>query len=273
MPAIHPARLRQQAAVLVEHFYDPPAFIRSLHHLFDFYTERIHPTSQASELPALLPAYRVRPPVLRQILLELAPLIDEDPESGLVLCDALWEQPYLEFRLLAAGLLGQIPYTFAEATVSRLQAWIRPGIEDRLVEALFTKGVACLRKNNQTALIRLVEDWLNEPDLFYQHLGLRLLLSLLKEPEFENLPVFYRLIQSLTRTCPARLRPDLLDALAVLAQRSPNETAYFLRQTLAMPNSPDTPFLLRLSLREFPPEIQENLRNLGREFYNKPRSK
>jgi len=271
MPAIHPARLRQQAAVLVEHFYDPPAFIRSLHHLLDSYAERIHPTGQARELPALLPAYRVRPPVLRHILLELAPLVDGDPESGLALCDALWEQPYLEFRLLAAGILGQIPCTYVEGIVSRLQGWIRPDIESRLVDALFVQGATCLRKKNQTALIRLAESWLHESDSFYQQLGLRLLLSLLKEPEFENLPVLYRLIQNLTRNCPARLRPDLLDALAALAQRSPNETAYFLRQTMTMPNSPDTPLLLRLSLQEFPPEIQENLRSISREYYDKPR--
>jgi hypothetical protein len=265
MPAILPARLRQQAALLVKHFYKPAAFVRSLHHLLDGYADRVHRPGQAGEPPPLLTAYKVRPPVLRQILLELAPLARDDPESGLTLCDALWEQPYLEFRLLAASLLGQIPCIPSEPILERLHAWIKPEVEARLVDALFTHGLACLRQKDPMALIGLAESWLNEKDWFYQQMGLRLLLPLINDPQFENLPVFYRLILPLTRTAPVRLRPDLLDVLAALTRRSPNETAYFLQRTAAMPNSPDTAWLIRQSLHEFPEKMREGLRDLSRE--------
>jgi hypothetical protein len=273
MPAILPARLRQQAALLVKHFYNPAAFARSLHHLLDSYADRVQRPGQAGDPPPLLAAYKVRPPVLRQILLELAPLARDDPESGLALCDALWEQPYLEFRLLAASLLGLIPCSPAEPVLARLQAWIRPGIEARLVDALFTQGLACLRQKDPVALVGLAEVWLKDKDLFYQQTGLRLLLPLIDDPQFENLPVFYRLIFPLTRSAPARLRPDLLDVLAALAHRSPNETAYFLQQTAVMPNSPDTAWLIRQSLHEFPEKMQEGLRNLSRDRLEQSRRK
>jgi hypothetical protein len=91
------------------------------------------------------------------------------------------------------------------------------------------------------------------------------LLPLICDPAFENLPVFFRLIQQLCQAAPAALRPDLLDVLAALARRSPQETAYFLRQTLIFPDSPDTPWLIRQSLSQFPPEMQSSLRQAMRE--------
>jgi hypothetical protein len=114
-------------------------------------------------------------------------------------------------------------------------------------------------------LIRLIEGWLRSTKIFQQQLGLRALLPLIQDPGFENLPVFFRLIQSLCQTAPAALRPDLLDVLAALARRSPQETAYFLRQTLMFPDSADTPWLVRQSLSKFPPEYQASLRQAVRE--------
>jgi hypothetical protein len=59
MPAIQPARLRQQAALMVEHFDQPAAFVRSLHHLLEYYADRAHRPGQAGKPPALLAAYNV----------------------------------------------------------------------------------------------------------------------------------------------------------------------------------------------------------------------
>lgn len=264
MPAISPARLKQQAALLSEHFDDPAAFVRSLHHLLEFYAERVHRPGQAGEPPPLLSAYKVRLPVLRQIVLELAPLAEADPQAGLALCDALWEQPVLDFRLLAAGLLGKIPCADPEPPLARIQAWIRPDVEARLVDTLFNQGIACLRKQQPVILVELAEAWLDEKDLFYQQLGLRLLVPLIQDPDFENLPVFFRLIHDLTRSSPARLRPDVLDILEALARRSPTETAYFLRQTAAMPNSPTAAWFIRQSLAAFPAATRESLRQVSR---------
>ena len=76
--------------------------MRSLHHLLDFYADRARRPGQSGKPAPLIDAYKVHPPVLRHILQELIPLAAENPDAGLALCDALWEQPYLEFRLLAS---------------------------------------------------------------------------------------------------------------------------------------------------------------------------
>lgn len=100
---------------------------------------------------------------------------------------------------------------------------------------------------------------------------MRLLLTLARDPTHENLPAFFRLIQPLTRNSPARLRPDVLDILETLARRSPKETAYFLRETALLPNSPATLFLIRQLVKAFPEEVEEDLRRFIRQLGDEER--
>ena len=264
VPAIQPARLRQQSALLAEHFDNPPAYVRSLHYLLDFYADRARRPSQAGKPGPLLEAYKVRPPVLRLILQELVPLAQQDPEKGFALCDAFWKEPYLEFRMLAAMLLGQMPVETPEPITQRIHDWITTDLEMHLVDTILTQGISRLRQERPLVLVDLIQDWLNNSKSFYQQLGLRALLPLINDPGFENLPAFFRMIQPLTCNAPSALRPDLLDVLTALAHRSPQETAHFLRQCLTFPNASDTPWLVRQVLEEFPPEIQESLRQFMR---------
>lgn len=265
VPAIQPALLRQQAALLVEHFNDPPAYIRSLHYLLDFYADRARRPGQSGMPAPITSAYKVRPPVLRMILQELTLPAVEEPETGLRLCDALWAEPNLEFRLLAAMLLGQIPPSPPERIIARVKTWLVPDLEFYLIEALMNHALGRLRQEHPLSMIRLIQDWLESSQPLLQQLGLRALLPLVENPQFENLPVFFRLVQPLACNVPPGLGPDLLDVLAALAHRSPNETAYFLRQTLSYPDAADTAWLIRQLLNEFPPEQQQMLHNVVKE--------
>jgi hypothetical protein len=265
VPAIQPALLRQQAALLVEHFDDPPAYIRSLHYLLDFYADRARRAGQTGIPAPIISAYNVRPPVLRMILQELTPPAIEAPESGLALCDALWAEPNLESRLLAAMLLGQIPPDPPERIIARLKTWLVPDLEFYLIEALMNNALGRLRQEHPQSMVRLILEWLESSKPLYQQLGLRALLPLVENPQFENLPIFYRLVQPLAGNVPPGLRPDLLDVLTALARRSPQETAYFLRQTLSYPDAADTAWLIRQLLFEFPPEQQQMLYELVKE--------
>ena len=265
MPAIQPARLRQQVAQLAEHFDDPPTFTRSLHLLLDYYSDRARRPGKTGRPGPLLVAYNVRSPVLRMLVQELNPLIQENPAGGLDLCDALWAEPYLEFRLLAAMLLGQVPPTPPEVITDRLKLWITTDVEFFLIEALLNHGVERLHREQPQAFLQLIESWMESTKIFQQQLGLRALVQLINDPTFENLPIFFRLIQPLCLASPAGLRPDLLDVISALARRSPQETAYFLRQSLMFPDAPDTPWLIRQSLSHFPVELQSSLRQAMRD--------
>jgi hypothetical protein len=53
----------------------------------------------------------------------------------------------------------------------------------------------------------------------------------------------------------------LLDVMRVLAMRSPNESAFFLRQNLTvMIDDDSTAWLIRKSVRYFPEEVQKSLK-------------
>lgn len=260
MPAIQTARLRQQSALLAEHFNDPTAYVRSLHYLLDFYADRAKRPGQSGKPEPLIEAYQVHPPVLRLILQELVPLARNNPEKGFALCDALWKESYLEFRMLASMLIGQMPVETAEEITERIKLWIKADLEVQLVDAILTHGLMRLRRERPRILENLIQNWLDDTNNFYQQLGLRALLSTISDPSFENLPAFLHMIQPFMEKAPGVLRPDILEVVAALAHCTPQETAYYLRQCLTSRDATDTPWLIRQVLHEFPPEIQKSLR-------------
>lgn len=266
MPAILLSRLRKQCAQLIDLFNQPQSFVHTLHELLDHYTDHTHHPGQAGEPAPLLASYKVPKPVLHHIQRELAPLAASNPEAALELSDAIWAEPFLEFRILAASLLGQVPPNPSERILSRIQAWAKSGDEDRFLTELLTQGLSRCSQESPESLIEQVKDWLSNSDISSQRLGLRSLHNLLSSHGYENMPIFFSLLTPYTRKLPSQLRPDMLDILRTLARRVPKETAYFLRQNLHAPDNPDTAWLIRHCLHEFPYEIQDNLRTTVREI-------
>ena len=157
MPAIHLAKLKQQAALLSNNFDQPKVFIRELHDMLDIYAERSHRPGQSGAPPPLIHSYNVPKPVLRQILIELAPLVTSRPGEALSLCDALWEEPYLEFRLLAASILGLIPADPPDPIFIRVEKWGRSITDDQILTELMQQGLASVRHESIEILIDIPE--------------------------------------------------------------------------------------------------------------------
>jgi hypothetical protein len=176
------------------------------------------------------------------------------------LCDALWAEACLEFRLLAAFLLGQVPPQPSEPILSRLHRWVGAGPEDRVLDAVLDRGLAFLRKSSPGVPVALAEEWLAAQDVATRRVGLRALLALIFDPSFKNIPAVFRLFSPWMREPPTALRVDLAEVLRALAHRSPQETAYVLKQILLATENPDVPWLARQVLPEFPQGIQESLR-------------
>jgi hypothetical protein len=74
------------------------------------------------------------------------------------------------------------------------------------------------------------------------------------------LPTIFRLITPFLRIAPSRLRPDILAVVRALARISPSETAYLLRQNLTAPDNPDTGWIIRQVLDEFPEDTRAGLK-------------
>jgi hypothetical protein len=136
MPAIDLARLKKQTAQLADLFDQPADFLRELKEILDYYVNRTL-RSQGVAPSSVLPTYRTPSVVLRQIETELSPVAEKNPIEALELADALWDEGWLETRLLAAFLLGTNPSargTPARATHRVDSSHPRPGGESRLTD-------------------------------------------------------------------------------------------------------------------------------------------
>jgi hypothetical protein len=260
MPAIRPADLIKQASELAENFSQPALFVRSLHTLLESYTDHTHRSGQSGEPFPLIGAYNTPPPVMRQVWVELAPQLKLHPECLLPLCDALWAESNYDLRLLAARLLGQAAIDPPGPVLQRLQAWVHPDLDRRLLDGLLQYGLEQFRNANPSIVIQLASDWLASPVLGTQQAGLRAILPLVKHSGPENLPAIFKLLTPYLRLAPTRLRPDILSLLAAIIQASPAETAYVLRYNLSAPNNPDAAWLIRQVLSAFPEDLQKGLK-------------
>src|SRR5512142_2159797 len=123
MPAAELTRLRAQINGLITRFADPNGFRLALRDLLELYANRAYRPGQAVQPQPLLPSYRVAPLIMQQLELELSKTCQEQPAAALELIETLWHDPFLEPRLLAATLLGNIPAGLGKAVTQKLRAW------------------------------------------------------------------------------------------------------------------------------------------------------
>ena len=264
MPAIQPAKLKAQVLLLAEQFSQPQKFERELTELLDQYADHTHKPGHSGAPPPLLTTFNTPLPVLRQLWSVISPLVTEMPLAALDLSDLLWLQPYLEHRYLAADILGQLPIDLKEEVIVRVQTWINHDLETRLVDVLLHRGLKRLRNEVPQIIIELADQWLQATDQLYNKLGLGLLFVITSDAAFDNLPAIFRLITPFLRNAPPPLRPDILLLLKTLIHRSPAETAFHLNLSLRATNNPDSAWLLRQVMAEFPADQQSELRRMAR---------
>ena len=258
MPAIQHNRLKAQLDQLAWLYTRPAEFCRSLNDLLERCADPTYRPGQAIAAPALTPAYRIPPLVMRQMEIALTGWGEQNPDAALATIEALWSQTYLEPRLLAAFALGQLPVQPPDPILSRLRSWIPQEGEPALQTALLERGSLRMRREMPNPWLALLNDWIINPPT--QSLALRAFPPLARDPEFINLPAVYSLLgQVLPQSLP-ELHNDLVNALLALFQRAPGETSYLLRQTLASHPTTNLQRLTRRLLPDLPPNTQSSLR-------------
>jgi hypothetical protein len=254
MPAINLAQLKTQTALLSEKFNQPEGFVLQLNVLLDFYTNRtIRSTQIARRLS--LPTYRTPKPVLRQIQFELAHQAEKQPAQAIALANSLWRAGWLETRLLAAYLLGCIPPAQAIPSLTRLPEWLSLSTDKQVRTALLTDALSRLRTENLEALFLLLEEWLKSPRHANQAWGLRALIPILSDPQFENLPAVFRIMKPAVKSAGPVTQLDLQAVMATLEKVSFTETLAFLREIIADQPSP----LMLRTIRRILPGLSTNL--------------
>jgi hypothetical protein len=204
--------------------------------------------------------------MLRHIAMQLDESCREKPLEAVAICDALWEESFLETRLLAAALLGQTGDLPPQTILTRVETWAAHTSEDRHLHALVNQALSPILHSHSDLVLEHAGIWLVSENLSLNVTSMRTLISLASDPAFDNLPAILLLITPYIRKAALPIRPDVLDLLAALARRSPRETAFFLRQNFESPDNPDTAWLARQTLQHFPEDVQTSLRNSLRQL-------
>ena len=263
MPAIDLARLKKQTAHLADLFDQPSTFLSEHREILDFYVNRSL-RSQGVAPSSVLPTYRTPTVVLRQIETELSSVAEKQPIQALELADALWDEGYLETRLLAAFLLGRIPPQ-EERLLARLTAWTQAVRDPSVRAALLTTSLTRLRKETPDLFLVLVKEWLYPARQRMWPNGIEALVPLISSQEFDNLPPIFEIIEPIVRTAPAALQFDLQELIIALYKASPDETIHFIQQILKSTKSP----LLAVALRRMSPRLPQDLQGYLREILRK----
>lgn len=259
MPAVDPTRLRFQIEDLMAFFQSPQKFHQQLRDLFSFYANRTLRFGDSIPQRSLIPIYNLPKPVLQQLEIDLKRHITADPEAALILADELWKDAYLEIKTTAINILGSVPIEEPGPILMRIETWLSPDLDQALVNRLFTMGTLKLQDAFLESWIGFLKSLLNHEDPKWAALGIRGLSEVINTPKFTNLPAVFRLISPFIHD-PQRLHFQNLELLIKnMAQRSPTETAFFLKQVLAVSESPYTTQLIKQCLPLFPEDIREEL--------------
>jgi hypothetical protein len=263
MPAIDLARLRKQAARLADFFFLPDEFIMHLHEMLDFYVNRSVRKPRALAAGANLQTYRTPSVIVKQIEQELIGPARENPGEALDLADRLWDEAYLETRLLAAFVLGQIPPKEARL-LTRLTAWTQQVYDSNLRAELLDASLARLRKEAPEMFLDLIGEWLQPGRARLWSNGVQAVISAVSDPAFFNLPPVLKLIEPVIMAAPAKLQLEIEELVLALYKASPTETIYFLRQVLSKSEDPMTAITFRRISPSFPAALKEELREFIR---------
>jgi hypothetical protein len=263
MPSIDLARLRKQSGRLADFFFVPPEFARQLHGLLDSYVNYT-----ARKRPALapgisLPSYRTPAVVIRHIEQDISADASrsENADHALELADRLWDEAWLETRLLAAFLLGQIR-PLEGRLVARLTAWTSQVRDPQLRSKLLDAGLVRMRKETPAAFLQLIGEWLRPERTHFWPNAIQASISAIGDPDFINLPPLLSVIEPVVEAAPSQFQLDLEELILALYKASPTETAYFVRYILAKSGDPMTAITFRRMAPSLPADLREEIKDL-----------
>ncbi len=265
MPAIDLSRMRKQAARLSDFFFVPDEFIKHLHEMLDAYVNYTVRKQHAAAPGANLRAYRTPAVIVKQIEQELS-LRAADPvnaDAALELADRLWDEEWLETRILAAFLLGSIPPQ-EERLLARLTAWAQQLYDADLRAELLDTSLTRLRREAPDMFLSLIGEWLQPQRQVLWANGIQAIIAAAADSQYRNLPPLMQVIEPVVMSAPAKLQNDIESLILALYAASPTETSYFVRQVLMDTDDPMTAITFRRIAPSLPRELQEEIREFTR---------
>ncbi|MFN2215460.1 MAG: DNA alkylation repair protein [Anaerolineales bacterium] len=231
MPAINLTLLRTQVQELISKTTNPVNFIKELDELLAYY-QNYSLRSDKSYPGINFPKYNTPKQVITFLENELGKSISSKPELGLELATLLWNNPYLEAKLLAVSLMKSIPPEEAIQLISMVPEFARNLQEQDLFLPILINVFLDIRKKKPKEFIELLGSWLSNPDPLYHHWGLITIANLVQKPDDNDLPSIFEIIKPLLWENDRSAQSDVMKCINSLYLVSPLETGYFLEESL-----------------------------------------
>lgn len=265
MTAINPAQLVIRCADAAELYPDPDQFAPNLHQLLDTYANRIRGTS-GFKSRSKLASYQVPPQVISTLLNQLRPYLQESPSQGIALADALWDEEWLEFRLLAASIVGRVSILDSQPISERLIRWVSSSESDEIRSDIIRRICQSQLKENPRSLSSILDQLLTNPGNRETEAAIAILQMLVDDRKFVNFPQIYHYLDLILSPQKETFQVELRLLLQTLAQRSEQETFPFLQRQIQSAGKPRILRLVRDLLPEFTSEHQAILKNSLRDL-------
>jgi hypothetical protein len=259
MPAIRPMQLKTDVEKLCGKASDPMGFVYEIKELLDYYSDRTKRSGFRSAQPSLIKSYKVPKQVIQQILSRLKPEIISNPGIDFSLAELLWQENWLELKILALEILGWIPNQSAETTINVLKSWSDQITGDKVLHDAFAKGLVGLFKDHPSAVLNLLGSWVNSPVSNKHKLGIRVIPWLIKSRDFDNLPKIFSILHSQVVQVGKIPDADLLYSVRELSRYFPRETSYFLQRIISINDNPMIRGFIRQIIDEFPPDVKNEM--------------
>lgn len=260
MTAVNPTRLRSQIKGLMASFNSPLQFHQKLVGLFSLYATSALRFGDSTINRPLIPTYNLPHPVMRQLKVDLKAKMEAEPQTALAIADQLWQDEYYEIKHTAIWIIGNLTSEDAQPIIDRLQLWLQPDEDQVIKKELISIGTRSLQAQFPEAWETFIMGLLSSKQPEMTALGIQTLAEGSKSPNLKNLPAIFRLASPFIRDPHMAYTKDLEDLIETLADLSPKETAYFLKQILSVSVNRETSRLIKNSLAAFPVEIQRDLK-------------
>jgi hypothetical protein len=268
MPSIDLVRFRFQIIELLDEFPDPARFKKTFHGILDLYSRRSLKPGLSSLPVSLLPTFNCHPQVMKLIITGITPGIHEYPQQAIAIADHLWEDNYLESRELSTTILGLLPDEFAASVEDHILKWAHPDVDKASLNMLLINAIKTIQSTHPEKLEDLVYSFLHYQDPAYHTIGLKMMENLIRSPGFTRIPSLFKLISPfIVVETNQQIQINTALVIAALAERTPVETVFFLKQLLALTPGPGIEKTIRRFLPSFPEEYQKKLQTSLQEHH------
>ena len=127
---------------------------------------------------------------------------------------------------------------------------------------MLTTSLTRLRNETPDLFIILVKEWMHPARQRMWSNGIQAIVPLVNNPDYDNLPPVFELVEPIIKSPPASLQFDIKELLTALYNASPDETVFFLAQILKKTKSPVPAVSLRRMLPDLPGSLQASLREI-----------